>query len=376
MNDKMALGLLAEIMGWTADDGAEATREYAWLRMMSAVKYDSYSDFRAGVRFLESLATWLKQFTPTDRLAAYAFVKHRLVYISLPELQRLIEAFVPEVVTPTIRAVAAAELDIKPYEVWSTANGAAAFKRRLRQTLFVGMSDGSRIDGLRRANAARLSTEQIVPMMNIDGAKWLDLASNLKAEVGPEAKFDHVYLIDDFTASGTTFIRQVEGKWKGKLNKFNSLLQAAREELTNEFPISPEYHLHIHHYISSRQARINLEERLRDAICTWDQKSFATVDVTEGLLLPEGLKLAGVADAAMLELCDRYYDHALFMRLEKHCREAGQEDMRLGYADCGLPIVLDHNTPNNSVPLLWAETAGDNEAHAMRSLFHRRDRHG
>lgn len=374
----MALGLLAEIMGWTADDGAEATREYAWLRLMSAVKYDGYSDFRAGVRFLESLATWLQQFASADRRAAYDFVKNRLVYLSFPELQRLIEAFVPEVVTPTIRAVAAEEMDVRPYEVWSTRAGFDIFRRRLRRTLFVGMSDGSRIDTLRRTNAERLSTEQIAPMMNIDTAKWRDLAAKLAEDVGAGggARFDHVYLVDDFTASGTTFIRQVDGVWKGKLNTFNALVQHAREEMGAAFPIASDYHLHVHHYISSHQARAALLDRLVTAVADWKERSFAKVDVTEGLLLPEGLKLSKGADPAIWDLSERYYDHALFKRLEKHCREAGQSDMRRGYAECALPVVLDHNTPNNSLSLLWADTLGDDGAHPMRSLFRRRDRHG
>ena len=42
---------------------------------------------------------------------------------------------------------------------------------------------------------------------------------------------------------------------------------------------------------------------------------------------------------------------------------------------CALPVVLEHNTPNNSIPLLWAETAGADGAHAMEPLFFRRDRH-
>jgi hypothetical protein len=37
---------------------------------------------------------------------------------------------------------------------------------------------------------------------------------------------------------------------------------------------------------------------------------------------------------------------------------------------------LDHNTPNNSIPLLWADTEGNMDAHPMTSLFRRRDRHG
>ncbi len=72
MINALALNLIADVMNW---DTEEATREYAWLRLMSAVKYDGYSDFRAGVRFLESLSIWLRQFKPADRAAAYDFVK-------------------------------------------------------------------------------------------------------------------------------------------------------------------------------------------------------------------------------------------------------------------------------------------------------------
>jgi len=52
MINTLALNLIASVMGW---DNERATREYAWLRLMSSMKYDGYSDFRAGVRFLESL---------------------------------------------------------------------------------------------------------------------------------------------------------------------------------------------------------------------------------------------------------------------------------------------------------------------------------
>ena len=90
----------------------------------------------------------------------------------------------------------------------------------------------------------------------------------------------------------------------------------------------------------------------------------------------DSLPLAQPVDGPMLNLGDKYYDHEIFTRAEKHCREAGQSDMKLGYADCALPIVLEHNTPNNSVPLLWAETTGNGGAHPMRPLFFRRDRHG
>lgn len=371
----MALGLLTEVMGWASNSDAVPRREYAWLRLMSSIKYDGYEDFRAGVRFLESLAIWLKQFDPADRPTAYQFVKQRLVYISLPEMLRLIENFVPEVVTPILCKVVATELGCKPYEVWSTPKGADSYRKHLRRTLFVGLSDGSRIDILRRANSGRLSPEQIVPMLNIDLIKWSDLNKKL-AKDHRDAKFERVFLIDDFTASGTTFIRETKGEWKGKLNTFNEMVRNAQQHLEDRFPIPEGYHLHIHHYVSSDQARSALDERVRDAKQRWKQAWFGKVDITEGLRLPPDLKLAEPRDAAMLDLGDRYYDHALYERLKEHCDENGQSDMKRGYANCALPIVLDHNTPNNSIPLLWAETPGANGAHRMRPLFHRRDRFG
>lgn len=375
MNDKMALDLITSIMGWSEE---QSTQEYAWLRLMSEVKYDGYADFRAGVRFLESLANWLKQFAPADRIAAYIFVTRRLVYISPPELQRLIESFLPDCVFSDLRTSVAAAFAIAPHEVWAQVASAKAFKDRLRKTLFVGMSDGSRIDNLRRANATRLTTEQVVPMMNVDDEKWCDLQEKLNEELptdGGSSKFQDVYLIDDFTASGTTFIRHINGKWKGKLKRFNDLILRARAELKDAFPIAENYTLHVHHYVSSHQADQALATRLKQAEASWTEKSFGRVKHSAGLILPDDLPLSSPKDDAMLDLCNRYYDHALFKRLEKHCREAGQTDMKRGYADCALPVVLDHNTPNNSISLLWAETQGS-PGHAMTPLFRRRDRHG
>lgn len=385
MINALALNLLADVMNW---DNEEATKEYAWLRLISSMKYDGYSDFKAGVRFLESLVSWLRQFDEADRSAAYAFVKERLVYISTLEMQRVIETFIPETVTPYLRRAVASELGIRPYEVWKTSDGATAFKHRLRRCLFVGLSDGSRIDVLRRANAGRLSQEQVIPMLNVDDDKWKSLAADLKDELGAGARFDDVYLIDDFTASGTTFIRFPEGKPKGKLHKFEKIVQDAKGRLNAvDFPLADSYTLHIHHYVSTRQAHDALVERVAEANERLQNKSFGEALITEGMLLPNTLRLAAIdqltraatltraADGPIVDMCDRYYDDYLFKRLEKHCREAGQTDMKYGYADCALPLILEHNTPNNAIPLLWAETDGRLGV-PMRPLFFRRDRHG
>lgn len=373
MINALALTLIAAVMDW---DDEEATREYKWLMLMSSVKYDGYSDFRAGVRFLENLATWLRQFKPDDRRVAYSFVRNRLVYISSAEMQRVVETFIPEIVTPYLRKEAADEVGIKAYQTWGSARGVEAFNKLLRRSLFVGLSDGSRIDILRRANSGKLVQDQVVPMLDIGQEKWKDLNRKLTKEQGPDARFDNVYLIDDFTASGTTFIRRSdERKWKGKLQKFNDLVCTARQQLKEEFPIAESYHLHIHHYVSTHQAQSALKERVKFADENWEEKSFGSFEITESLLLPPDLKMAAPIDDPMLEICDTYYDDQLYQRLKEHCDEAGQDNMRRGYANCTLPLILEHNTPNNSIPLLWAETPGE-LGHQMSPLFRRRDRHG
>ncbi len=384
MINTLALNLVADVMKW---DNEVATEEYAWLRLISSIKYDGYSDFRAGVRFLESLVSWLRHFAEADRATAYQLVKARLVYISTLEMQRVIETFIPETVTPYLRGSVGDQLGIKPYEVWKTAEAAEAFRRRLRRCLFVGLSDGSRIDVLRRANAGRLSQEQVVPMMNVDDDKWKSLADDLKRELGADARFDDVYLIDDFTASGTTFIRFPDGKPKGKLFKFEKIVQDAKDRLQGDFPLANGYSLHIHHYVSTKQAHDALFERVAEANQRLENKSFGSTLITEGMLLPRDLRVATIdkgtraatlttpADGPIVDLCERYYDHALFERLEQHCNEAGQTDMKYGYADCALPLILEQNTPNNAIPLLWAETDGK-LGEPMHPLFFRRDRHG
>ncbi|WP_299401861.1 hypothetical protein [uncultured Roseobacter sp.] len=395
-----ALNLIAKVMDW---DDIEATREYAWLRLMAAVKYDGYSDFAAGAGFLEALVDWLHQFEPQSRRIAYEFVKTRLVYISSAEMQRVIEAFLPEVVTPYLRRCVAEESGIEAHEVWATAEHAKAFSNRLRRCLFVGMSDGSRIDILRRSNAGKLSQEQVIPMMNVDNEKWRSLGDDLKEEQGADALFQDVFLIDDFTASGTTFVRTDKvGRAKGKLPKFEKIIQDAKAALGGSFPIADGFRLHIHHYISTTQARNALEERVAAVASVMENRSFdaeflSAEGLTEGLLLgPElplgfidteivptgnveegsvGLKGNCPADVPVIKLCESAYDPVLFKRLEKHCKEANMTTMCYGYGYCALPLVLEHNTPNNSVPLIWSETGSQTDP-LMRPLFHRRDRHG
>lgn len=54
VNEQLGLRTLAGIMSWDDD---RAHDEFQWLKLMARLKYDGYGDFRAGMRFIESLAT-------------------------------------------------------------------------------------------------------------------------------------------------------------------------------------------------------------------------------------------------------------------------------------------------------------------------------
>jgi hypothetical protein len=95
--------------------------------------------------------------------------------------------------------------------------------------------------------------------------------------------------------------------------------------------------------------------------------------------LPNDLPIDSVPGRfdSFIALTQKYYDPVIRTR---HTDVGGATHLGLGYGGCALPLILDHNTPNNSVALLWAETdGGDHEgtvAPPMRPLFRRRQRHG
>lgn len=237
----------------------------------------------------------------------------------------------------------------------------------------MGLSDGARIDTLRRVNVGILSNEQIVVTTQLDKAKWEGLLKDLKKTCGADAKFSVVYLIDDFIASGTTLIRYENSEWIGKLQKFRDSIREAESQLGSGAILEENWRLHVHHYLASDYAAkvvcTNYEKAMREES---GEPWFPHVEFTYGYVLPAYLPITNNKSDPFLTLVDKYYDPVLE---NEHSEKSGVTSMKYGYRECALPLVLDHNTPNNSLSILWAETDGENNAHAMRPLFRRRQRH-
>lgn len=198
----------------------------------------------------------------------------------------------------------------------------------------------------------------------------------------PRATFRVVYLIDDFVGSGTTFLRKDRetGEWKGKLASFRQTIDPV---LKSHF--DPALIVCVHHYVANHRAIGVLRDRQQQACDEFGaERWFSHVEFSFGTVLPETLPInrSPLPEAErFIELADKYFDPEDPTLNNKHIDEGGT-DAKLGFSACALPLILEHNTPNNSVALLWADTPGSDgrdgatPRHAMRPLFRRRQRHG
>ena len=222
------------------------------------------------------------------------------------------------------------------------------------------MSDGARIDGVRHSNVGLLTNEQLVLATQLDKEKWEDLLGNLREDLNDQhALFRLVYLIDDFAGTGTSFFRynDKKQKWSGKLWRFKESIEGAREVLGSN-PFDPEWELCVHHYIASAGAAKAIRERqvlAKDALAGdgWAK----AVHISFGTVLPGNLPLGTVPgrDEPLIELTNTYYDPII---RTKHTDVGGAPHLGLGYGGCALPLVLDHNTPNNAVGPLVGRDGG------------------
>ena len=369
MNQELGLRVLGQVLNWSDD---RAREEFSRLSILARYKYDSYRDFVAGARFIEKLADWLQQFATSDRDSAYRFVMDHLIYLAPAEINHLVELAFPERLQPSIRIATANDLGIEPYLVWAKPHSSQAYERLLRSSLFMGLSDGARIDAFRRANAGIVSNEQVLLALEISDEKWEQVLDDLRSDLkDPKATFRMVFLIDDFAGTGSTLIRFEKAQWKGRLEKFWANIH---DKISTHF--ASDWRLHIHHYIATERARLHISQREQErrssaAPGPW----LPAIEYSFGTVLSDSLSITALSHPNFNSIMNRYYNPAIET---KHTNVGGSTNIANGYGGCGLPLVLEHNTPNNSVALLWAECdAKETEptAPAMRPLFRRRQRH-
>ncbi len=368
VKDALAENLLAHVLGWNPED---MTRERPLLQAMASYKYDDYQQFSPGMRFVESLARWLAAFpTTVERSTAYDFIKKRLIFCSAVEINHLVEMAYPDHIRTFLIRSIAREISVNPRHVARITNG-EAFRIRQRQCLFLGLSDGARIAEFRRANR-ELNNEQIWQTHELSVARARELLAKLAEHVGQlsgsgetqtDLRFRTVVLLDDFSASGTSYYRlKPDGSGSGKIATFHRAISDPAETLSHiVYPTGSEVIVLL--YMATDVAI----KHLREYLTPLGAKSGVTYHVEAVQELSESVRIRPGGGEAIDDLINRYYDHSVF---DEHFERGGTTDAKYGYAAGGLPVVLHHNTPNNSIALLWSYDDRD-----VVGLFPRVQRH-
>jgi hypothetical protein len=372
-------------MGWGTRELQQFVPD---LQALSLMKYDEYGNYGPGIKFVENLAAWLDQFAVDERQIALDFVMDELVFVSNSELAHLVSLVPLEVLRPVIRTRIGEQLDIPRFRI-AAIEATAEFQRLMRSSLIIGASDGAKLDQLRRASS-ELSHEQFIQGTEPDLHQLERLArklakrfrdgdtnegddesalssdqvdadlnvENATTETSAIAPFEHVFFVDDFSGSGRTLLRKDDGEpWDGKLIRLRDHLVTAAQHGY----VVPDVPGTIVLYFASEKAQDHLADHLAAAgFSNW------TVEVVAEL---PSSRCIDRTNAQLAELCNRVVDPTTE---DKHKGLAP-----LGYSDCALPLVLAHNTPNNSICVLWMDTRDeiDPRSTRLKALFPRFERH-
>jgi hypothetical protein len=283
-------------------------------------------------------------------------------------INHLVANAYPDCIRPRLLKQVAAAAGMNPRHV-GKVSGTALFRKRQRQCLFLGLSDGARTDLFRRNNSPEIKHEQVLQTYEISGSRVAGLLEKLGSDLegicggqtpDEDRKFRTVVLLDDFSASGKSYIRKTDSTFEGKIGTFFRSI-ADPDDPCSQLADMEQLEILVVLYVGTRQAREHLDGHLAEMLRGSTVK-YSVLVVHE--LNPAIRVQPGTEDPLELVL-EKYYDESL----EDESTRVGGTNLKYGFSGCGLPVVLSHNTPNNSVYLLWAESA------KLRGLFPRISRH-
>lgn len=351
MKYELAESILKSTMQhWDITTMAEETKN---IQIISEIKYDDYQQYTHGMRYVESLALWLRQFSGKEDLdLAYQAVKDYLVYISEEEMRQLVTYAYP---------IKMKKFLIERTKQFCTENCICELVERKkiysyfrRCSMFLGLSDGAHMDFFRRQNH-ELSNEQVFVHYDFSQNKANNMMKDLEKDPHIveltekysgklSARFYTFYLIDDFTGSGKSYIRKDNSGWTGKIKKFYDRLKEMNCRLEDA-----EVHLIL--YVATQKALDYIKSTV-DLFAKEIGLLPITVDALQ-IVAP----LNWEQHKALFDLLQRNYEECLKLGVgsyvDQHFEKGKGKYPFLGFADCSLPLILYHNTPNNSLPLLW-----------------------
>lgn len=377
MNSNLANQLLASIMKWEAQTLAS---ERAALEFMGSMKYDAYDRYMPGMRFMSSLVQWLNDIEEEDRDEAYKFIKEKLVFISSTQMNYLVDLLYDSKIRPILLDMATTETGMPSYKRSSNVVH-NRFEIEKRSALVVGLSDGAHTDILRRS--AGFSNEQVLTNYYPDGKKLKDMLDELrkddKLQSIEKPYFRRIFLIDDFTASGKSFIRydESDGKYHGKLKKIidelctRGYVEKGQKIEHLSYLLNPEQKIQIDilFSIATEKAKTSIKDNLDDYLKSvgWQDKVEFNIHIVQ--LLEDKLSNDIKSDNNLVRVLKKDKHFVEECVISKSYKVGKNDSPWLGFDECALPVVLAHNTPNNSLPIIWQD------AERFHGLFPRISRH-
>ena len=377
MNSNLANQLLASIMKW---DAPTLASERAALEFMGSMKYDAYDRYMPGMRFMSSLVQWLNDIEEEDRDEAYKFIKEKLVFISSTQMNYLVDLLYDSKIRPILLDMATTETGMPSYKR-SSQVVRNRFEIEKRSALVVGLSDGAHTDILRRS--AGFNNEQVLTNYYPDGKKLKDMLEELRKDEklkGIEKPyFRRIFLIDDFTASGKSFIRydESDGTYHGKLKKIidelctRGYVERGQKIEHLSYLLEPEQKIQIDilFCIATEKARTTIKSNLDNYLKSvgWQDKVVFNIHIVQ--LLENKLSNDIKTDNDLVKVLKKDKHFVKECVISKSYKVGKNDSPWLGFDECALPVVLAHNTPNNSLPIIWQD------AERFHGLFPRISRH-
>ena len=349
MNQQLAEKILANVMQWDTEEVKNNIRD---LELFAELKYDQYQQYQVGSRFIENLTLWLNQFEKVEeRRVAFEFVKERVVFISQGELYHLINSIYPDILKPIFRE------QVKEICCKNHIKDAFTKKKLMdivrRQSLIFGLSDGARLDVFRRS-APVISNEQVCISYEITNERMESIFDEIKKdskeyedlyqyEKVSKDKIFNIFLLDDFSGSGISYLRKEktqDGKdvWKGKIKK---VIKQLGEKLHGKETLD-SINIHLILYLATEKAKKNIETQIK-SFCQENNINIV-VHILQDIH-------PYIPNIEMEKLMKEYHDSRIE---DSHYKKGKHDNPFLGFDEGSLPLVIYHNTPNNSFPIIWS----------------------
>lgn len=295
--------------------------------------FSSYRFYDGKAKFADYLHVWCSQFSKYEVELMEEFFFENLLYISEADIDNCSRSVYPKLIEPMSTFLAnTMGIDVNVI---------------VNNMVILGLSDGARLD------LVRYYSEKVDNYHFSSESEVSDLRCNriikkcMKSSYFVEDLFTYI-LIDDFSGSGHSYLRYENGKWKGKLVRFV-------EDTYKNMGVIGRINVIISPYYCSQRAMEYLVDRISIA--------FADLDINWYIRPLYGLNNIYVPAPIKEIISSKYMENPIVdpnYMLGKH------DEPYLGFNESCLCTVFYHNTPNNTLPILW---------HGEKALFPRRNRH-